>query len=341
MRTSSFYLGLSVSVSVAALCVSACSDSGGGGGGGSPGTGGSGNVGNFGGTSGTGGVATGGVGASAGAGGSSGSGGTAGTGGATDGGTGTPADHVLFSEVGIEPGGAEFVEIYNPTSAAVDLSNYYLADNSAYHKVTSGPWNPGTSNPGTDWLVQFPSGTQIAPGAVITVAGEPDTGNDGYEKIFGSCPDFTMNDTAAPLSCGGGSVTAMLNPTNGGAGDKKGGFISNSREMVVLFTWDGSAAAVKDVDYVTWGGTFDNDTRADKTGVTGYVNDTARGSQKPAVVIKPEAGTASSIQRCQLETGEKLAGGNGMTGHDETSEDLAATFQSGTPSPGTKNSCLP
>jgi hypothetical protein len=321
----------------------ACSSSGSGGGSGGGATGG---VGNVGGSSGSGGVSTGGVGGAAGAGGSAGSGGAAGSSGGAAGaggvgGGGTAADHVLISEVGIEPGGAEFVEIYNPTSAAVDLSNYYLADNSNYHKFTSGPWSPITNNPGTDWLVQFPSGTQLAAGSVLVVASEPASGNDGYEKLFSTCPNFTMNDTATPLSCGGGSIPAMINPTNGGAGDAKGGFISNSREMIVLFTWDGSAATLKDVDYVTWGASFEAGTRADKTGVTGYVADTAVAAQKPADQGSPVAGTPWSIQRCQLEPGEKLSGGNGLGGHDETSEDMKASFTAGTPSPGTKNSCLP
>ncbi len=204
--------------------------------------------------------------------GSGGTGGTAGSGG-SPGDAGTPADHVLISEVGIQPGGAEFVEIYNPTSAAVDLSDYYLADNSAYYKITAGPWNP-SGTPGTDFLAQFPSGTSIPAGGVLVVASEPASGNDGFETIFGSCPDFTLNSTGAALSCGGGSVPAMTIPTNGSVGSSAGALISNEREMIVLFSWDGSASTVKDVDYVTWGTTFDANTRIDKTGQAGYQNDT-------------------------------------------------------------------
>ncbi len=49
--------------------------------------------------------------------------------------------------------------------------------------------------------------------------------------------------------------------------------LSDSREMVVLFEWDGVAvanSAVKDVDYVTWGAMFEAGTRVGKTGVSGY-----------------------------------------------------------------------
>ena len=50
-----------------------------------------------------------------------------------------------------------FVVIENPTAAAVDLSTYYLSDNAGYYGIAAGQaWDPVTSNPGTDFLAQFP-----------------------------------------------------------------------------------------------------------------------------------------------------------------------------------------
>ena len=46
--------------------------------------------------------------------------------------------------------------------------------------------------------------------------------------------------------------------------------------------------------------------------------------------------------RNSADEGTEATPGNGLTGHDETSEDMSASFKSAaTPSPGTKNSCLP
>lgn len=131
-------------------------------------------------------------------------------------------------------------------------------------------------------------------------------------------------------------------PTNGSVGNQAGALISNDREMIVLFRWNGSAATVEDVDYVTWGATFDDNTRIDKTGVTGYKADTARAAQKSANQgVAGDGGANLAIERCAIESSEKLSGGNGMTGHDETSEDMATSFKSqASPSPGTKNTCL-
>ena len=139
------------------------------------------------------------------------------------------------------------------------------------------------------------------------------------------------------LSCNGGMVPAMLATEAGSITNSSN--LSDSREMVVLFTWSGTVGqTLKDIDYVTWGSTFENGTRADKTGVAGYLADTAPAQQSGAPLHDP----LGSIERCQFETGEDLSGGNGITGHDETSESLASSFVvAGTPSPGTKNGCLP
>jgi hypothetical protein len=244
-----------------------------------------------------------------------------------------PADHLLISEVGVAPAGGEFVEIENPTAAAVDLSTYYLSDNSGYYGIGAGQaWNPVTSNPGTDFLAQFPAGTMLAPGARIVIATDP-----SYETVFSKCPDFIL--AAGSLACAAGMAPAMVAPTNGGIGDQKGTLLSNSREMVVLFRWDGVVNhPVEDVDYVTWGAMFDDATRADKTAVAGYKPDTGRDLQKAAAAPMP----GQSIERCGAaqEGSEKASGGNGITGHDETSEPLDVTFKlAATPTPGAKNGC--
>ena len=318
-------------------------------GGGTAGTGGSAGQAGSAGTAGTGGT-----GGSAGTAGSAGTGGTAGTGGEQQdggagmggaGGSGVAGDHVLISEIGILANDAEFIEIWNPTDQAVDISNYFISDNSAYYTITIGPWNPDQTD-STDFVAQFPSGTSIPAGGVIVVGGNP----VGYEAVFGGCPDFFLEATGQAVSCGGANVPAMIVPANGTVGSDVGKLLSNEREMVVLFAWDGSSAAVKDVDYVTWGDQFIDASRVDKTGVSGYQNDTARGSQTGADATfeleggAPEAGpsAARSIERCDAtEPGEVLSGGNGITGHDETSENFASSFsKQEVPTPGVKNGCL-
>jgi hypothetical protein len=48
----------------------------------------------------------------------------------------------------------------------------------------------------------------------------------------------------------------------------------------------------------------------------------------------------SSIERCGVEAGETTMGGNGITGHDETSENFALSFVvQAMPTPGAVNGC--
>ncbi len=268
----------------------------------------------------------------------SGGAGTGGTGGAGTGGAAPAPDanHLIISELGVQPTDGEFIEIYNPTSAAVDLSKYYVSDNATYYTIAAGTaWAPVTSNPGTDFLVGFPSGTMIAAGGVITIASDAAK----FFAHFAVCPDFTLG--TADVTCTATTkAKAVVVPTNGGLTAGTSG-LSNDREMVMLFTWDGTVGSkVKDVDYVTWGDTFDvGASRADKTAVSGYAADTAAASQKGA----PAPGLFASIERCSIgETSEKQTGGNGITGHDETSEDFSKSFKvQATPTPGKKNTCLP
>jgi hypothetical protein len=253
------------------------------------------------------------------------------------GGAGTPGDHLVISEIETDPANAEFVEIYNPTASAVDLGNYYLSDNSTYTSIAAGmPWMPITANPGTDFLAQFPSGAMIPPGGVIVVATSP-----MFTTAFSRCPDFIL--ASSDLTCpGGGTARAMVAPTNGDLGSVPGSMFSNAREMLVLFRWSGSTTeGLKDVDYVTWGAMFEDGTRVDKTGVGSYLPDTPVAMQHPAPAPAAGMGVMQSIERCTLDAGERLTGGNGITGHDETSEQLDVSFRvQAAPTPGTRNACL-
>lgn len=309
---------------------SSTTSSSGGGGSSSGGTGGTGTGGTA--TGGTGGTGTGGT--AAGGTGGTGTGGTSagGSGGGTTTGTGggLAGEHLLISEIALGPEPAEFIEIWNPTAADVSLADYYLSDNSTYAALASGgPWAPITNNVGTDFLARFPANAMLPAGAVRVIATDP-----GYEMTYAACPDFFLG--TAPLPCGGSEVPAMLMTEPGSVTDMSN--LSNTREMVMLFTWSGDVAQpLKDVDYVTWGATFENGTRADKTGVVGYLPDTAAALQTAAEAPVP----TQSIERCAIEPGEKTSGGNGLLGHDETSENLAASFvPTATPSPGKKSSCL-
>ena len=220
-------------------------------------------------------------------------------------------DHVIFTEVVLTPSDGEYVEISNPTESVVDLANYYLTDGTdvssskLYYNLPDGDnyWS-GSS---TDFICRFPSGYTLAPGASVKISLR---GKSAYESVYGQAPDISLDDNM--LS----AFEAM--DTKGNPGAPK---LHNSSETLILFYWDGSSATVKDVDYLIWG---DNSFAIDKSNVVGYLSDTPISSQS----LMPVHATNEKLIRLDRssEGAETQADGNGITGHDETSEPLADTW---------------
>ncbi len=93
--------------------------------------------------------------------------------------------YVLISEVFYDTPGTdsseEWVELYNPTSATIDLSGYKLGD-----EETQG---------GGEGMYAFPSGAQIGPGQRLVVALKA----SGYYALYGQYPDYEIVETVAAV----------------------------------------------------------------------------------------------------------------------------------------------
>jgi len=89
--------------------------------------------------------------------------------------------HLLITEVFYDTPGKdadeEWVEIYNPTAATVDLSVYKLGDEES----------PG----GREGMYRFPAGASIAPGERVVVALKA----VGFRALYGFNPDYEIVDT--------------------------------------------------------------------------------------------------------------------------------------------------
>ncbi len=233
-------------------------------------------------------------------------------------------DHLLITEALAPPdadAGKAFVEIYNPTGQNVDLSDYYLANYNTYYQIVSGTYSQNTIH----FVSRFPS-MNMAAGQALAIA----LRGSEFKAAFGQPADLEINASDA-------STTDMIginvgsNPT-----------LENARGMVVLFRWDGQSDLVQDVDYLPWGLVPFNSYWMDKTGVSidgpdsnsdnsTYLADLTRSQQKAPTA--PSDG--QSLQRDGLtETAEIQTGGNGITGHNEASEDWTQSFISGAPTPG-------
>jgi hypothetical protein len=248
---------------------------------------------------------------------------------------------VLISEIVVTPTGGEFVEIYNADVATVVLNDYYLSDatyasgNTYYYQIVEGAGGGGTA---ADWTARFPDGATIEPGEYQTVAL---AGDSLFFVEYGVMPTYELYEDghAAPADAPDmrESFTGSINNQGG---------LTNSDEMVVIFYWDGASDLVKDSDYLIYnsGSPVANNEAVDKTGVlidgpdadsdsSAYLPDTPIASQMSAT----NHDFGFSLHRIDYTEGAQVSsGGNGITGADETSEDLNNTFSKySIPSPGT------
>ncbi len=252
--------------------------------------------------------------------------------------TATPSqaidDHLVLCEAALTPTEDEFLEIANPTESTVALDDYYLSDDEDY-ALLPGAFGagPAPSIGSSDFIVRFPEGASIGPGEIQVIAFD----GAAFAANFGFAPDYEIRGTDA-------GVPDMIATDLGSSAG-----LTNSGENAVLFFWDGAADLVADVDMVHLGTPSSTNDIGDKTGlaVDGPDAGTGTSTYLPDAVTMPQQagdpGFELSTKRLLLETGnESTGGGNGITGDDETSEDIATTWDSsfGAPNPGICNALV-
>jgi hypothetical protein len=246
------------------------------------------------------------------------------------------ADHLLLTEICDTPTAGEFIEIYNPTEVSISLTFVHLTDlygdstciDQFYPQIALGAITPQNSS---DFLVKFPYGVDIVPGEIIVIA----MSGSAFETTYGVQADYDIMGT-------GSGATPMIIPANGFAGSGPG--LTNSGETVTMFWYDDTSDSddlCYDIDYAVWGddvGEF-----VDKSNIiintSTYLNDTPEASQDAIYYTGHNYGM--TFQRVDMDEGtEILTGGNGVTGNNETSENLSVTWLEGEPTPGTLYTAL-
>lgn len=241
---------------------------------------------------------------------------------------------LLISEISVTPTAGEFIEIYNSGATAVDLTDVYLTDATFaggsvyYYQIVTGAGGGGGF---ADFHARFPNGAMINAGAYQTIALN---GSTNFNTTYGVDPTYELYEDAGSAD----GIPDMLEATAGSINNQGG---LSGGEVAVLYSWDGLSDLVQDLDYVLWG---DKVEAVDKSGVSidgpdgdaipsTYQNDTSIANQ--AVISASSHASGMTWQRNEtLNEGiEVQAGGNGINGSDETSEDLNNTFYEGMPSP--------
>jgi hypothetical protein len=254
------------------------------------------------------------------------------------------ADHLLLTEVAAIPTAGEFIEIHNPTAVPVDLADYYLSDFVLvfdpalnYWRMVDAALVPDPSFP-FDFLARFPDWASIGPGETLVVSIDDDVDFMAFWSSYAGtvAPDFELH-------ADGDLVPDMVDPGPqivGAPFIQSDASLSNAREVVVLFRWNPVSDLVEDVDIVQWSdvGPVFATISPNKTGVaidgpdaddveSTYLADTPAQDQE---VIATVLEIGRTLRRVDLAEGsETAASGNGITGHDETSENLSITWEAG------------
>ncbi len=139
--------------------------------------------------------------------------------------------------------------------------------------------------------------------------------HENYSEFYGEdfVPDLIMY---------GSDNNSMLETESGSIGFSNNK-ISESSELIILFKWDGTNGnLIQDIDYFLWGA---YQTPINKTGISTYQDDTAIENQ---LFFETEAETYYAYSRIGTdEIDEIQTGGNGITGHDETSENFRESWE--------------
>ena len=236
-------------------------------------------------------------------------------------------DHLLLCEAVLTPTTDEFIEIYNPTTMVINLDNYYLSDDEDYSFVPGISGTGPVPNIGTsDFIVQFPAGATIAANQTLVIAFDA----AGFLATFGVNSDFEIKGTDA----GTPDMVALTPVASSG--------LTNGGENITLFYWDGASDLIQDVDMVNLGTPSAANDIGDKSSVSvdGPDGDTSTSTYNNESASMPQQSSdpalGFSTKRLYFETGSEIPGGNGMTGDDETSEDISMTWDSifTAPNPG-------
>ena len=228
---------------------------------------------------------------------------------------GQEADHIIFTQITITPTAAEVIAIHNPTDEIHNLSNYYLSDAEYQNtplSISKHYYNLPTANDywsgySSDFIARFPD-MNINPGQTLTISI-----NDAsiFNNYYSFNPDLTLTDD-------------MLNAVDGQSTIGSSANLADNYESLILFYWDGSSPVVKDVDYFYWGDSQGLPSYGiDKSGIGTYEDDTAFNIQAGHILEAHEE-EDSYVRKSSIENGESGPSnnitGNGITGHDETSE---------------------
>ncbi len=240
---------------------------------------------------------------------------------------GFSATHLLLSEIKTSDGRnlREFIEIFNPTASAIDLDEYYLADTALYARLPAILGGEPAVVAAGDFIARFPDASTIEAGGVAVVALRSNPLHPFVGADFGVEPN---DATPRMVEAFPASISSVPQLENVGEG-------------IALFRWNGASDLVEDLDLFNAGFQIPpGDALANKTGIAidgpDVDDETSTYADDAYTMPMPirANGFSEAFVRIAGETGETAQDGNGVNGHDETTEDIRSSWSFASDSPG-------
>lgn len=277
---------------------------------------------------------------------------------------GAPADHLLISEVSVRGGlyisggqSPEYIEIYNPTASPVFLGDYLITDWSEYWRYPDYVRRNELPNEGTgDFVQRFPDDSIEAGKVVVATANAKQFLLTFFNHANEAEPDLTAllaNFTSQPgnpvlyeSTDSMPEVPNMINLNADTSDNSTNQSHTDGGENIFLVYYDGTSDLVKDVDMFlykkrgalsgTENGLYPKSDPVDGPDgdeiATAYQPD--NGSEDNLSFNFVDSAPYQLVRTMLFEPGETNSGGNGLTGHDETTEFIQVSF-AGTPTTAT------
>jgi len=251
------------------------------------------------------------------------------------------ADHLLISELLVTPSSAatseasaKFVEVYNPTTSTIDLSNYYISDYPDYFRLPAGNFDFGDVD---HFLIKFPNGSSLGADSTLLICQNSTTFVQELGSSFGGTTVTFSAQANSPqlfeLKNLSPAIPDMVNLKSASPRPNSFG-MAGAGGFVSLFYWNGQSDLVKDVDIVRWGTPVTGNAFIFKTNISQDGPD----ADTNASTFRPDNGSSANLNGSNPavlkrvsadETDESAAdNGNGITGHDESRESTKNTFAS-------------
>ena len=162
------------------------------------------------------------------------------------------ADQLYLSKIVVGKGGSnesEKIEIFNPTSESVDISNYYISNFSSFDLCdpNDGPCDVTFK----EFIAGFPVGLTIEPNQSLTIGLHDE---EMFEDYYDEASDQTLFLSNMNSCSNSGSTIGMVLVDNFDIN-----LLKQSKGSFYLLEWDSNNSVFNEIDFLMWGSSSDSE----------------------------------------------------------------------------------